>query len=93
MTLNKRFDPETGQVQYTQTDPSIPLVITGPIAGNVTLPDGTVYDVTEAVIEVAPGDELLVSDAIGSRHVAEGHPLFADEPFDFVHNPSTPEEN
>lgn len=87
MTLLKRYDPETGQVIYEQTDPTIPLVLTGPIAGNVTLPDGTVYDVTEAVIEVAPGDEIPVSNAIGTRHVAEGHPAFAGEDYDFEFTP------
>jgi hypothetical protein len=72
---------------YQQDDPSIPLVFTGPISGTVETPDGTVYDVTEPVIEVQPGHELHVSDAIGQRHEAEGHPLHgADDPF--VHTPS-----
>lgn len=70
---------------YRQTDPSVPVIVTGPISGTVTLPDGTVYDVTDAVIEVAPGHELHVSDAIGARHVAEGHPR-SDS---FVHVPSS----
>lgn len=74
---------------YRQTDPSMPLVITGPLTGTVELPDGTVYDVTDDVIEVNPGDELAVSDAIGERHVEEGHPAFASEPYDFVHVNST----
>jgi hypothetical protein len=72
---------------YRQTDPSIPLVVTGPIQGTVEV-NGTVYDVTEPVIEVQPGDEIAVSNAIGERHVEEGHPLFADEPHDFVHEPT-----
>jgi hypothetical protein len=87
MTLNKRFDPETGQVIYEQVDSDLPVVLTGPIAGIVTLPDGTTYDVTEAIIEVQPGHELLVSNAIGERHVAEGHPSFATEDHDFTFTP------
>lgn len=65
------------------------LVMTGPISGTVTLPDGTVVDVTPDFIEVESVEQArLVSDAIGARHVAEGHPSFADEPHDFVHTPS-----
>lgn len=72
---------------YQSDDPTKALVLTGPITGAVTLPDGTEYDVTEPLIEVEPGHELLVSDAIGAVHEAEGHPLLPDEPF--VHIPSS----
>jgi hypothetical protein len=72
---------------YQQDDPSIPLVITGPITGSVATSDGTTYDVSDPVIEVQPGHELEVSDLIGQRHADEGHPLHdADKPF--VHTPS-----
>jgi hypothetical protein len=70
----------TPEYLYRQTDPTIPVVLTGPISGTVTLPNGTVYDVSEQFIEVAPGDELAVSDAIGARHEAEGHPAFIADP-------------
>lgn len=77
---------------YQQDDPSVPLVYTGPISGtvDVTHPDGTTftYDVTDQVIEVFPGHETYVSDAIGERHVSEGHPSFANEDFDFEHTPT-----
>jgi hypothetical protein len=67
-----------------------PLLITGPILGTVTLPDGSVYDVTPDVIEVWPeaGHELAISDAIGARHEAEGHPGH-DAANPFVHTPSS----
>lgn len=69
-------------------DPTKRLVYTGPyIFGPVTLPDGTVYDVSPVIIEVDAGHELLVSDAIGARHQADGHPLHDDDQ-PFVHTPS-----
>jgi hypothetical protein len=73
-----------------------PVVFTGPITGTVELPDGTVVDVTEPFVEVADEAEALaLSDAIGERHVAEGHPLFVQDPNmpsdGFVHTPSTQE--
>lgn len=69
-------------------DPTKALVWTGPIMGTVVLPDGTGYDITAPMIEVEPGHELLVSDAIGERHQAEGHPGHdGDKPF--VHTPAT----
>lgn len=77
---------------YRSTDPNAHLVVTGPISGAVTV-NGSQVDVTDAVIEVV--DEvtaLAVSDAIGERHAAEGHPLFTEEAHDFVHIPSTTPE-
>lgn len=73
---------------HYHSDTDAPLVVTGPISGPVTLPDGSVYDVTPEVIEAWPGHELAISDAIGARHEAEGHPEHGpDEPF--VHIPSS----
>lgn len=71
-----------------------PVVFTGPITGEVTLPDGRVVDVTEPFVEVADADDALaLSDAIGARHVEEGHPLFVNDPTmpndGFVHIPSS----
>lgn len=60
------------------------LVVTGPyITGEVTLADGTVVDVNDPVIVVdSPAQALAVSDAIGERFAAEGHPTHdGDEPF------------
>lgn len=57
------------------------IVITGPITGHVVLPDGKMLDVTPPFIEVKDEAEaLLVSDAIGVRHEAEGHPDFVKDP-------------
>jgi hypothetical protein len=82
----------TPQFHYSQTDPSIPIVFTGPITGQVTIAGGVTYDVSEPFIEVQPGHELLVSNAIGERHQNEGHPDFLADPevpdFGFVHIPS-----
>lgn len=50
-------------------------VVTGPISGTVTLPDGTEVDVSAPVIPVpdqATAD--AVADAIGRRYQSEGHP-------------------
>lgn len=85
-------DDGTPLFHYLQDDPTKAVVITGPITGTVELPDGTVYDVSDDLIEVEPGHELLVSNAIGERHAAEGHPLFLADPevddLGFVHEPT-----
>ncbi len=61
------------------------LIMTGPITGSVTTPDGTSYDVSPAFIEVASLDHAGdVSHAIGMRHQEEGHPLH-DSDVPFVH--------
>lgn len=82
-------DDGTPLFHYLQDDPTKAVVFTGPVAGVVELPDGTTYDVTDELIEVEPGHELLVSDAIGDKHVAEGHPDLVADPerdsFGFVH--------
>lgn len=76
-------------------DPSAHLVMTGPIVGTVDIAGRTV-DVSAPFIEVADEAEALaVSDAIGARHVAEGHPDFVNDPtadsFGFVHIDSSGE--
>lgn len=84
-----RNEDGTPHFAYISDDPSDHLVVTGDIFGTVEV-DGEQVDVTESVIVVdSPEKALKVSDAIGERHVREGHPLFADEPHDFVHVPST----
>lgn len=69
--------------------PGAHLVMTGPIVGTVDVAGETI-DVSAPFIEVA--DEtaaLAVSDAIGRRHVLEGHPDFVNDPemdsLGFVH--------
>lgn len=65
------------------------VVITGPISGHVTCADGTRYNVSPAVIEVAHREHAVeVANLIGARFAAEGHPGHRDgEPF--VHVPIT----
>jgi len=51
------------------------VVVTGPAYGPVTTSDGTVYDVSEQVIEVAsPQHAGEVSHLIGVLHEERGHP-------------------
>ncbi len=76
----------TPAYHYHQDDPNAPVVITGPITGSVVLPDGSVYDVTDPVIEVWPGHETHVAEAIGARYADEGHPSHRDGA-PFVHVP------
>lgn len=84
-------DDGTPQYHYIADGP---VVFTGPVTGTVTLPDGRIVDVTEPFVEVADEAEALaLSDAIGQRHVEEGHPLFVNDPTmpsdGFVHTPSS----
>jgi hypothetical protein len=64
------------------------VVFTGPIKGNVTLPDGTVVDVNAHYIEVDDASVAAeVAHAIGVRYETEGHP--DQEPGDpFVYIPT-----
>jgi hypothetical protein len=69
-------------------------LFTGPISGVVEV-DGEVYDVTPAWVYFDSAElALKVSDAIGARHQAEGHPDFLRDPeaddHGFVFTPSTP---
>lgn len=59
------------------------VVITGPAYGPVTTSDGTVYDVSEQVIEVGgPEHAGEVSHLIGVMHEERGHPDHAPgDPF------------
>ena len=50
-------------------------VLTGPISGTVTLPDGTEVDVTPEVVYVdTPEAAEQVAHAVGQRYADEGHP-------------------
>lgn len=69
--------------------PDAHLLMTGPIVGTVDV-DGQTIDVSAPFVEAAsPEQALAISDAIGARHVAEGHPDFVKDPdldsLGFVH--------
>lgn len=84
--------PLAGQTKwhYYSNDPiNDPLhaVVTGPIFGKVTVPDGTEYDVTEHVIEVPLEHHGPVACAIATRHEAEGHPGHdSEKPYVHTHS-------
>ncbi len=60
--------------------PGAELLMTGPIRGSVVV-DGVEYDVTPEFIEAPDrATALLISDAIGARLQAEGHPIFLNDP-------------
>lgn len=67
------------------------VVLTGPIRGSVTLPDGREISVSAPVVEV---DDLATAEAvaaaIGERYAAEGHP--DDDPADPQFTYVPPEE-
>lgn len=50
------------------------VVVTGPAYGPVTTSDGTTYDVSDQVIEVAPEHAGEVAHLIGVMHEERGHP-------------------
>lgn len=59
-------------------------VVTGPITGTVTLPDGREIDVSPAVVLVDDdATAAAVADAIGRRYSSEGHPTDPN----FTYNP------
>lgn len=59
-------------------------VVTGPISGTVTLPDGREIDVTAPVVIVEDdATAAAVADAIGRRYASEGHPTDPN----FTYNP------
>lgn len=62
-------------------------VLTGPIRGIVTLPDGRQIDVSDDIVYLDTlEDAQAVADAIGARHARDGHPhhLGSDVPFEHV---------
>ena len=67
------------------------VVLTGPIRGSVTLPDGTEVNVTDKVIYVDDVETALaVAHEIGLRFEAEGHP---DDPAFVYQRPDEPGES
>lgn len=76
MALTVSYDPETGQNHY-QSDGHVVLV--GPIIGSVECADGTKYNVTPLVIEVASAEHAAeVAHLVGKRYAQEGHPAHKD---------------
>lgn len=67
------------------------LVFTGPIVANLTMSDGTVYDVTDTFVPVADEhhDELVL--AIGDHYAENGHPHHAPGAV-FVHDRAASEQ-
>jgi uncharacterized membrane-anchored protein len=49
-------------------------IITGPITGQVTLDDGTAYNVTPGVIEVPDEHAAEVAHLISTQYAEHGHP-------------------
>lgn len=74
LTVTKIGTNEDGTPHYHyQSDGHV--VFTGPVTGPVTTADGTTYEVSPAVIEVASEEHAAeVSDLIGQRHATDGHP-------------------
>jgi hypothetical protein len=63
-----------------------PVVVTGKAYGPVTTSDGTDYDVSEPVIEVASLEHAgEVAHLIGVKHELQGHPDHAPD-VPFVHD-------
>lgn len=74
LTVTKVGTNEDGTPLYHyQSDGHV--VFTGPVTGPVTTADGTTYEVSPAVIEVAsPEHAVEVADLIAQRHMTDGHP-------------------
>lgn len=70
---------------YHSDDPTKPVVITGPPIGTVETSDGTVYNVSEPVIEVDAGHNGEVAHLIGMRNETEGHPKHPEGDEAFLH--------
>ncbi len=65
---------DDGTLHY-KFPPGTHVVATGPITGEVTLDDGTVYNVTPHYVAVRDkAHQAEVMHRIGLRYAAEGHP-------------------
>lgn len=55
------------------------IVLTGPITGTITRPDGTVVDVSAEAVEVDTQEEAdEIAQAVAERYAAEGHPFMVE---------------
>lgn len=74
-----------GQPHY-RYESDQPLIYVGPyVAGEVTLDDGTVYDVSQDVVEAPLEHHGQISHHVGMKLEREGHPLHKDPETPFVH--------
>lgn len=75
-------DDGSPHLVYAEDDPTRGIVICKHIAGTVTVPDGTIYNVTPDFISAPLEHHGAISHAIGVRFTDEGHPLHdAEHPF------------
>lgn len=77
MATTKKSPKATGKASMSHA------VITGPIQGSVTLPDGREFDVTPGFITVDDKETAdAVAAAIGESYATNGHPT--DPNFTYV---------
>ncbi len=78
MAITKTYlgvNPDGTPRFHYDVSPESHAVLTGPAYGPVTTTDGTVYDVSEPVIEVASAEHAgEVAHLIGVLHEEQGHP-------------------
>jgi hypothetical protein len=83
MTMNKTYlgnNPDGTPHFHYETDGH--ALITGKVYGNFTMEDGTVYDVSDPVIEIDPKHAGEIAHKIGVHHEENGHPDHKEgEPF------------
>jgi hypothetical protein len=94
--LTKDWDKATRSFKYgAEGDINVTthkIVMTGPIAGVLTLPNGNQYDVTDDYIGVSNEDHDALCEAIHASHVAEGRYLIphdAVDPSTYVDDPTS----
>jgi hypothetical protein len=69
-------------------------VLVGPIKGEVTLSDGTVYDVSPDVVMCESREHAQeVADLVGDRYAAEGHPAHMYTGVEFKHDKAQSHRN
>lgn len=90
MALEVTYDPVTGTNNF-KSDGIV--VFVGPdITGHVTLDDGTRYNVTPHVVEVASEEHAAaLAHEVGKRFANEGHPQHEDGDAFVYLPPGTPE--
>ena len=79
MAITKTYlgrNPDGSPHYHYQSDGHV--MVTGKVYGVFTVPDGTDYDVSDAVIEVDPKHAGHLSHLIGISHEDNGHPDYGD---------------